>query len=120
MMTEAVARANRAVEERAAVIRLAQRLGDRDIVDSKGVGQPFKFTGEKDQDFSEWSRKTRTFVMAKFGDKVERAMKWAAQQGKIIAAEVEGGDDRKVGYDAEFGSLAPDAQAIENAEKVLS
>jgi len=46
--------------------RIAARLAEgSDILDNRGVGQPFKYTDKKDQDFAKWNRKSRTFVGAK-------------------------------------------------------
>ena len=98
------ARAEAAEKERSDVIRLAAQKsgGDRDdIVDGRGVGQPFKFDGRKDQngqaiqDFGEWSVKLITFLSAKLGSKVETALKWAGKQRKMIQEE-ESADGRAV------------------------
>ena len=113
-LVAATTRAEAAEKERSDVIRLAasrSRGDDQDIVDGKGVGQPFKFHGKKDargqteQDFAEWSLKFVTFIKAKTGQKeVEQMLKWASRQKKMIVEE-EDGDPRKVGYDDQFGEL---------------
>eukprot|EP00975_Prorocentrum_lima_P052823 11073066-Prorocentrum_lima.AAC.1 len=58
----------------------AARRSERgeEIVDIRGVGQPFKFSGKceskgvPEQDFAEWSLKMMTFLKAKFGLNVEK------------------------------------------------
>ena len=68
MGTEAAARAARAEGERSDLVKAIAGLTSRDhgLVDSRGVGQPFKFHGKPDgrgkseQDFSEWSLKLGT------------------------------------------------------------
>ncbi len=78
---------------------MAERCDD--FIDAKGVGQPFKFHGGKDQDFLEWAQKFTTFVKAKFGADVESAVKWAVQQRKRI--EEQSADTRSVGWQIMFG-----------------
>eukprot|EP00975_Prorocentrum_lima_P039258 8247809-Prorocentrum_lima.AAC.1 len=68
-------RAEAAEQERSDVIRMAAEAARRsergeEIVDIRGVGQPFKFSGKRDskgapdQDFAEWSLKMMTFLKA--------------------------------------------------------
>ena len=67
MGQEAYERATRAEGERSDLVKalagLAGRGGGDGLVDSQGVGQPFKFHGRRDargksdQDFSEWTLK---------------------------------------------------------------
>ena len=119
-LRDADARATRAEEERAAVIAMARHIQrDTDIVDVKGIGQPFKFAGKKDQDFSEWSHKLLTFIRSKFGDRVLRAMKWAARQRKTITADGILDDDRRVSYEMIFGLGANENDAIEDLERIV-
>ena len=81
-------RAERAEQERSDLIRIQLKggQGDSGLVDTKGVGQPFKLTGKvdkdgkHDQDFSEWSLKMTTYVKAKFGSEMERVLRWAVRQ----------------------------------------
>ena len=42
-----------------------------EMVDAKGIGQPFKYSGSERQDFAEWSSKKRTFLKAKLGHHIE-------------------------------------------------
>lgn len=106
--------------EKNALIKLAQRISDPDIVDIKGVGQPFKYTGKKDHDFSEWSHKFRTFIAAKFGNKLDRALKWAVRQRKTIVADDDGlNKARFVGYEVEFGDMGEDADFIPDHHRVF-
>ena len=48
-------------------LRMASRSGGDVIVDSKGVGQPWKFGGKDESEFAEWSHKVSVFFSAKFG-----------------------------------------------------
>ena len=115
---EAAGRAMRAEGERNDLVKAIAGLTNRDsgLVDSRGVGQPSKFYGERDgrgkseQDFSEWSLKFGTFMVAKYGVAMEKAMRWAARQGVRVAETGEG--DREVAFDSEFGSLADPADVI--------
>ena len=50
-LNESLTRMQRADEERNLALKLAARKTE-DLIDSKGVGQPFKFSGKSDQDFS--------------------------------------------------------------------
>jgi len=117
-------RAENAERERSEVIRLAaaQRPqrgeGDWDLVDGKGVGQPFKLTG-RGQDFSEWTLKVVTFMKAKLGSKLEPLLRWAQRQKKIIVAE-DNGDPRQIGYDDRFGELGDAKDKVENLERVVT
>ena len=85
-LTAAQARAEVAEKERADILKLAMSKLGSDIVDGKGVGQPFKLTGVKDsqQDFAEWDHKMLTYLRAKFGAEIEQALKWSVRQRKII------------------------------------
>ena len=51
---------------------LIQTLGamrqDRGGANTKGSGQPFNLKGIAEQDFGEWTRKVRTFMLARFGE----------------------------------------------------
>ena len=62
------ARTVRAEEERSALIRPIEARGSKDIADTKGIGQPFKLNGSKENDPTEWTHKVQTFVLAKLGD----------------------------------------------------
>ena len=48
--------------------------GDTGMVDTRGVGQPWKFNGKDDQDFGEWAHKFVTFAKAKFGPDIEQIL----------------------------------------------
>lgn len=66
-LADAQTRTERAEEERYLAMRmLSQRQGTEELVDTKGVGQPFKFSGKADQDFAEWDHKMKTFLRAKY------------------------------------------------------
>ena len=120
-LTQAQQRAEAAEKERADALRLAvAKLDHTDIVDAKGVGQPFKLNGKADQDFAEWDHKVVTFLRAKFGEDVEKMLKWAVRQRKVIVA-VDSGEvsSRTVGWDVEFGDIADDVDRIENAGKII-
>eukprot|EP00435_Cladocopium_sp_Y103_P048628 s1265_g14.t1 len=71
------ARLQRAEEERSIALRLAsQAQSSQELVDTKGVGQPFKFSGRPDQDFAEWDHKMKTFLRAKFGVEIDEVLSW--------------------------------------------
>ena len=91
-LSDAMSRVQAAEQERRDALRVAAAAVGSDagnsqggIVDSKGVGQPFKCNGGADQDFSEWSHKVTTYLKAKFGFEVEKALKWAVQQRKNVS-----------------------------------
>ena len=91
-----------AEEWRNLISLLSSRTGSGadDVVDGKGVGQPFKLTGRKD-DFTEWTHNCRTFLVAKLGDNVASLLKWAQQQKKSIVS-TEMAMEREVSYYAMF------------------
>ena len=81
------ARAQTAEQERSALIQtLGVMRTDRGgaMVDSKGIGQPFRLRGTADQDFGEWTHKVHTFMLARFGDQILTALTWTARQRKIV------------------------------------
>ena len=122
---EAAQRAARAEGERGDLVKAIAGMSNRDngLVDSRGVGQPFKFHGKRDgrgksdQDFSEWGLKFGTFMVAKYGIAIDRVMRWAARQRVRITETGEG--DREVAFDSVFGSLAEPDEVIENLETML-
>lgn len=111
-LKSATERANRADEDRSRLIELATKGGG--LVDTKGVGQPFKYSGKIDQDFSEWDHKMITFLRAKYGANIEDPLKWAVRQRKTIVKEVGALDSsRVVAWDPEYGSSADAIDQIE-------
>eukprot|EP00972_Heterocapsa_arctica_P111313 16388355-Heterocapsa_arctica.AAC.1 len=116
---EALGRAERVEEKRASVVRLVKRLADPDIVDGKGVGQPFKYTGRKDQDFSEWSYKMSTFVMGKYGERIDKVMKWAVGKKKTIVGIADDNDDRRAAYDEAFDEFLTE-DSIADMNKIIA
>jgi len=89
--------------------RIAAKLaegsgGNSDLVDCRGVGQPFKYTGRKDQDFSEWDHKFRIFVAAKFGQDIVEVLAWARKQRRQIVAQAM--NEKQVSYEDEYGEGA--------------
>ena len=104
-------------------MRAASAGGGDSLVDTKGVGQPFKLTGKMDsqgryeQDFSEWALKMTTYAKAKFGMEIEKALKWAVKQRKMKIVE-SAVTENQVGYDDAFGETSDDP--IENFDKVVS
>ena len=80
-LAESNARTLRAEEERHLALKALSR--SEELVDARGVGQPFKFSGKVDQDFSEWDHKMRTFLRAKFRAEVDTcfAMGNEAEEG---------------------------------------
>ena len=80
-------RGQTAEQERSALIQtLGAMRTDRGgaMVDTTGIGQPFMLKGAADQDFSEWTHKVRTFMLARFGDHILTALTWSARQRKIV------------------------------------
>ena len=86
------------------------------MVDSQGVGQPFKFSGKSDQDFAEWQHKFKTFVKAKFGEEIDKALTWAAKQKKVVVKEKLTSNDRQVEWGDEFGDSADLADQVEDID----
>ena len=99
--------------------RLARNSGTQgDLVDGKGVGQPFKLTGRKGndaQDFSEWDHKFRIYATAKFGKELGDVLTWAKRQKKAIVARV-CDRNRQVSFEEEFGDGADDIHRIDDLE----
>ena len=82
-LQQAMARAERAESERSDMLKIAAKLASSsggELVDTRGVGQPFKFSGKRDQDFAEWDHKMRTFLGAKFGSDIQKVLIWARKQ----------------------------------------
>ena len=75
-MQQAISRAERAESKRSDVLKIAAKLAGSsggDLVDTRGVGQPCKFSVKRDQDFSEWDHKFRTskILGAKYGPDIQ-------------------------------------------------
>ena len=60
--------------------------GGGGIVDSKGVGQPPKLSGEDESEFAEWSHNVMVFLSVQFGPGFARVLRWGGMQRKRIAA----------------------------------
>ena len=130
-LSDAMSRVQAAEQERRDALRVAAAAVGSDagnfqggIVDSKGVGQPFKYNGGSDQDFSEWSHKVTTYLKAKFGFEVEKALKWAVQQRKTIVERLPGGaltstDGRQIALDPVYGEQADEMDRIPNLSKTV-
>ena len=65
-------------------------------VDKRGVGQPWKFTGKRDQDFSEWEFKFRNFIRASYGADAVGMLDWVSKKKKAIVKGDPG--EKEVGY----------------------
>ena len=130
---EATARAQTAEQERRDALRLAAAsIGNVEgfgtggpLVDSKGVGQPFKYDGGSDQDFSEWSHKVTTYLKAKFGSDVERVLRWSVQQRRSIVEclpgrQTQSADGRQVAYSPLFGEEADDLDRVPNLRQIAT
>ena len=117
-LQDAFGRAARAEEERSIALRLAGSQKS-ELVDTKGVGQPFKFSGKSDQDFSEWVYKFKTFAKAKFGGDVEVVLSWAGKQRKTIVKEAHFGETKVVTWNDVFGSAADDIEKIDDVDGML-
>ena len=90
---EAMARAARAEQERADAMKIAAKALENpggDVVDGRGVGQPFKLASTKD-DFAEWVHKTQTFLVAKMGADLSAALSWSQKQVQSIVADAVAG-----------------------------
>ena len=84
------------------------KAGEKDIVDGRAVGQPFKFSGKGDQDFAEWTSKFTDFIKAKIGNSGEDAFKWSGctgtlnfgcwNMGEIPGAHYTGGNNKVSQY----------------------
>ena len=98
--------------------KLASKDGPDDIVDGKGVGQPFKLTGKKDQDFHEWDHKTYTFVISKLGEDFAQVLKWSKQQRVTIVPRAF--KNYQVGYEDLFGEDADELDRIENLSRKVT
>ena len=86
------------------------------MVDTKGIGQPFMWKGNADQDFGEWSHKVRTFMLARFGDDILAALTWTARQRKIVAKTCVASQwNRKISWNTVFGEQAGEDK-IENID----
>ena len=125
-LSDALSRAQVAEQERRDALRVAaaavgseQGSFQGSIVDRKGVGQPFKYNGGADQDFSEWSHKVTTYLKAKFGYQIEKVLKWAVQQRKAIVERLPGGaltssDGRQIAFDPVYGEHADEIDRVSN------
>ena len=111
-------RIDRADEERSALIRALGNQSAREIVDGKGVGQPFNLSGKRDSDFSEWSHKVLTFLTAKYGDRADAMLRWASRQRRMVrqTADV---NTRQVSYDEEI-SQADVGELVNQLKKMVS
>ena len=100
--------------DRTALIQaLANNTKSDSIVDTKGVGQPFKYTGKKDTDFAEWVHKFTTFIEAKFSRAHVDALKWAARQRTMIVHSNPTDDPRRISYNDRYGDEADEIDKIE-------
>lgn len=87
------------------------------IVDNKGVGQPFKLSNNKDQDFAEWKFKFLSHAKARYGHEVERAFEWAAFQKKVVVTVAM--TAKQVGWADVFGDAADEIDKIDNLQGKL-
>ena len=82
-VTCATSRAQTAEQKRWEMARIAARLAvraDDGDINNKALRQPFQYTGKKDSDFAEWSRKVRIVMGVRFGPEILDAMGWAKNQ----------------------------------------
>ena len=113
------ARAQQAEQERSTLIQslgaMRPNRGDA-MVDTKGIGQPFTLKGGADHDFGEWTRKVRTFMLARFGDEILTAPTRAARQQRIVVKTcVASQRNRFVPWITVFGEQAAEDE-IDNIE----
>ena len=104
----------RSFRTRSALIRTMEATRSEDIVDTKDIGQPFKLNGsrDKDEDFAEWKRKVKRFVLAKFGSGMLEPLRWAARQRLRILAVISTNSDRVTSYEARFGDEADEMDRV--------
>ena len=119
-LQQAQQRVQQAEEERLLALRLAANASRTDLIDTKGVGQPFKFSGKSDQDYGEWVHKFKTFVRAKFGVEVDSVLSWASKQRKMIVKMQSGDPSRTVSWDEEFGSSADAISQVANIDEMVA
>ena len=114
-------RLERAEEERLIALRLAsQAQSSADLVDSKGVGQPFKFNGKPEQDFSEWDHKMKTFLRAKFGVEIEEVLSWSQRQRKVVMYTVDAGSTRTVSWRDKFEDPVDAEDKVTDVAKMVA
>ena len=106
-------RTAKAEDERSVLIKtLGTRGSTTDIVDMKGIGQPFKLTGKPDQDFAEWTHKVKTFLSAKYNDAILYPLQWSARQKKVIVEKDPDNLDRLIAWNSVFGEAADDVDRV--------
>ena len=118
-LNDASTRMLRAVEEHNLALKQAARKSE-DLVDSKGVGQLFKFSGKTDKGFSEWSHKFKTFAKAKYGNEIDKVLSWAVRQKKVIVKDKTPFGDSQVAWNTEFGDAADLDEQIDNVDVMVS
>ena len=57
------------------------------LVDSKGIGQPWKYGNKKEQYFQEWTAKFVLFISAKYGPEMKKVLDWSKKQRKEIVGQ---------------------------------
>ena len=112
------ARAQTAEHERSALIQtlvtMRQERGGA-MVDTKGITQLMK--GGAEQDFSEWTHKVRTFMLARFGNSTLETLTWAARQRRIVVkACVQAQRDRFVPWIVVFVERADETDRIDGID----
>ena len=114
-------RATNAEAERSALIRAMEARTEGNLVGTKGLGQPFKLSGDnaKDEDIAEWCHKVRTFARARFGDEFLPALQWAARQKQQVAEENPTQSTRITTYKDKFGADADALEQIQNLHKIV-
>ena len=87
------------------------------MVETKVISQPFTLKGGADQDFSEWTHKVRTFMLARFGDAILVALTWAARQRKIVVKTCLASQrERLVPWNSVFGGDADVGDQIDEID----
>ena len=113
-------RAQSAELERSSLIQtLATMRQDRggNMVDTKGITQPFTLKGGAEQDSSEWTHKVRTLMLARFGEAILEAMTWAARQRRIVVKScVQAQRERFVPWNDVFGDQAAETDQIDGID----
>ena len=121
--TESAARAERAEQDRTVLLRLLQERPhgvSTGIVDTKGVGQPFKYNGKREHDFAEWTHKLRVYLVAKYGEKIIKPLQWAARQRRTVVYINDMGSERLMAWRDEFGDGAEEDDRIPGIEEMVS
>ena len=98
------------------LVTMRQELGGV-MVGTKGITQPSSLKGGAEEDFSDWTHKVRTFMLARFGESILEAMTWEARQRRIVVKSwVQSQRDRFVPWNEVFCGQAVETDRIEGID----